>query len=87
MNDGHDDVPAPTDEGPGPRPGAPRGVAEGPADASAGDGETPRGWRLLALDLDGTLLGPDGRVGVADVEAVARARDAGLEVQLAASDG
>lgn len=37
-------------------------------------------YDLLALDLDGTLLGTDGRVSRASAEAVQAARDAGLEV-------
>jgi Cof subfamily protein (haloacid dehalogenase superfamily) len=36
--------------------------------------------RLLALDLDGTLLGPDGRVSPRNVEAVAAAEAAGVQV-------
>lgn len=39
--------------------------------------------RLLALDIDGTLLDSDGRVPAANVEAVARAIDAGVTVVLA----
>ncbi len=37
-------------------------------------------YDLLALDLDGTLFGPDGKVTPATADAVARARDAGIEV-------
>lgn len=40
-------------------------------------------YRLIALDLDGTLLGPDGHVSGANRAAVARARQAGVEVVLA----
>jgi hypothetical protein len=36
--------------------------------------------RLLALDLDGTLLGPDGRVSARNIEAVAAAEAAGVMV-------
>jgi Cof subfamily protein (haloacid dehalogenase superfamily) len=39
-------------------------------------------FRLLALDLDGTLLDPDGRLGAAAHRAVSAARAAGLEVVL-----
>jgi HAD superfamily hydrolase (TIGR01484 family) len=39
--------------------------------------------RLLALDLDGTLLGSDGRVPEANGAAIARAIDAGVEVAIA----
>jgi Cof subfamily protein (haloacid dehalogenase superfamily) len=39
--------------------------------------------RLLALDIDGTLLDSDGRIPAANREAVARAIDAGVEVALA----
>lgn len=37
-----------------------------------------RRWRVLALDIDGTLLGPDGRLTPATRDAVARAARAGL---------
>ena len=40
----------------------------------------PKNYDLLALDLDGTLLGPDGRVSPANRQAVDRARDEGLEI-------
>jgi hydroxymethylpyrimidine pyrophosphatase-like HAD family hydrolase len=63
-----------------PAPGLDSGPDPGPA-------PVPGGWRLLALDLDGTLLGPDGRVGEVDRAAVARARDAGLEVVIATGRG
>jgi hydroxymethylpyrimidine pyrophosphatase-like HAD family hydrolase len=39
--------------------------------------------RLLALDLDGTLLGSDGQVPEANGTAIARAIDAGVEVAIA----
>ncbi|MEW5854231.1 MAG: HAD family hydrolase [Myxococcota bacterium] len=39
--------------------------------------------RLLALDLDGTLLRRDGTVDPRDVEAIRRARHAGIHVTLA----
>lgn len=39
--------------------------------------------RLLALDLDGTLLDSDGRVPAANVDAIARAIEAGVTVALA----
>lgn len=39
--------------------------------------------RLLALDLDGTLLDSDGRIPPANRDAIARALDAGLEIVLA----
>jgi len=39
--------------------------------------------RLLALDIDGTLLDSDGRIPTANHYAVARAIDAGIEVVLA----
>ena len=40
------------------------------------------GTRLLALDVDGTLLGPEGEVSAGAREAVERARRAGLRVVL-----
>lgn len=40
-------------------------------------------FQMLVLDLDGTLLQPDGSIAPADRDAVLRARDAGLEVVLA----
>lgn len=39
-----------------------------------------RRYDLLAVDLDGTLIGPDGRISDENVEAIGRAREAGLEV-------
>ncbi|MDR0352235.1 MAG: HAD-IIB family hydrolase [Opitutaceae bacterium] len=40
-------------------------------------------FRLAAIDLDGTLLGPDSRIGEANRRAVARMQAAGVEVVLA----
>lgn len=37
-------------------------------------------YDLLAVDLDGTLFGPDGRVSAANAAAVRAAREAGIEV-------
>ena len=37
-------------------------------------------YDLIALDLDGTLFGPDGKVSPENAAAVARAREAGIEV-------
>lgn len=48
-------------------------------------GRTP--YDLLAIDLDGTLLGPGGTVSAANVAAVARARGAGLEVTVCTGRG
>jgi 5-amino-6-(5-phospho-D-ribitylamino)uracil phosphatase len=42
---------------------------------------------LIAIDLDGTLLGKDERVSMANIEAVARARDAGLTVLVCTGRG
>ncbi|HEY3366670.1 MAG TPA: HAD hydrolase family protein [Symbiobacteriaceae bacterium] len=39
-------------------------------------------YRLLALDVDGTLLGPDRAVSRRTVQALARAREAGLDYTL-----
>jgi len=39
--------------------------------------------RLLALDIDGTLLDTEGRIPTANHDAIARAIDAGVEVALA----
>ena len=39
-------------------------------------------YSLIALDIDGTLIGPDGRVSSANRRAVARAREAGVRVVL-----
>ncbi|MBL0928311.1 MAG: HAD hydrolase family protein [Phycisphaerales bacterium] len=44
-------------------------------------------YRLLALDLDGTLFGPDGRVSAANAAAVARAREAGVTVVICTGRG
>jgi HAD superfamily hydrolase (TIGR01484 family) len=54
------------------------------ADAAA---PVPGGWRLLAVDLDGTLLGPRGRVDPEDAAAIIRAREAGLLVVPATGRG
>lgn len=43
--------------------------------------------RLLALDLDGTLLNPDSEVGAADADAVRRAMEAGVAVMYATGRG
>lgn len=47
---------------------------------------TPR-YDILALDLDGTLLGPDGTVSQANAVAVDEARRAGIEVVLCTGRG
>lgn len=44
-------------------------------------------YDLLALDLDGTLFGPDGRVSARNAEAVDRARRAGIEVVICTGRG
>ncbi len=41
--------------------------------------------RLLALDLDGTLLNPDNRISETDAAAVQAARDSGVRIVLATS--
>jgi len=41
----------------------------------------------IAIDLDGTLLGPDGRVSQPNIDAVARARDAGVAVLICTGRG
>ena len=41
------------------------------------------GYRLAAIDLDGTLLGPDHTISPANARAVARMQAAGIEVVLA----
>jgi Cof subfamily protein (haloacid dehalogenase superfamily) len=41
--------------------------------------------RLIALDLDGTLLGPDLRLSPVDGEAVVAARERGVQIALATS--
>ena len=40
-------------------------------------------YRLAAIDIDGTLLGPDSKVSVANIAAVARLRAHGIKVVLA----
>jgi Cof subfamily protein (haloacid dehalogenase superfamily) len=40
-------------------------------------------FRLAAIDLDGTLLGPDKKISSANIEAVHRLRDAGVQVIIA----
>lgn len=44
-------------------------------------------YDLLALDLDGTLYGPDGRVSPANAAAVRAAREAGIEVVICTGRG
>ena len=43
--------------------------------------------RLLAVDLDGTLLTPDKRIGAADTEALRFAADAGVAILVATGRG
>jgi len=43
--------------------------------------------RLLAVDLDGTLLTPDKRIGAADTEALRCAADAGVTILVATGRG
>src|SRR5512143_2022094 len=45
--------------------------------------ESLQKFKLAALDLDGTLLGPDGRISQENASAVRRMQDAGLHVALA----
>ncbi|MEW9667775.1 Cof-type HAD-IIB family hydrolase [Ammoniphilus sp. 3BR4] len=40
-------------------------------------------WRLIALDMDGTLLGKDGTVSPENKKWIRRAREAGIEVTIA----
>ena len=44
-------------------------------------------YDILAVDLDGTLLGPDGKVSPANAQAVERARAAGMEVVICTGRG
>lgn len=44
-------------------------------------------YDILALDLDGTLFGPDGRVSEASVRAVRAAREAGIQVVICTGRG
>ncbi len=44
-------------------------------------------YDILAIDLDGTLFGPDGRVSRANAAAVDRARAAGIEVVICTGRG
>ena len=43
--------------------------------------------RLLAVDLDGTLLNPDSEIGSADADALRRAADSGMAVLIATGRG
>ncbi len=47
----------------------------------------PSKYDLLAIDLDGTLLSPDGSVSRANVEALAEARRAGVRVTICTGRG
>jgi HAD superfamily hydrolase (TIGR01484 family) len=44
-------------------------------------------YDLIAIDLDGTLLDPDGRLPIASIDAVARARAAGMRVVVCTGRG
>ncbi len=44
-------------------------------------------YDLIAIDLDGTLLDPKGRVSEANVEAITRARALGVEVTICTGRG
>lgn len=48
---------------------------------------TKLNYDLLAVDLDGTLLGPDGKVSPANAAAVKQARERGLEVVITTGRG
>lgn len=43
---------------------------------------SPRGWQVIAIDLDGTLLDRQHRLHPEDIAAVQEARDAGLHVAI-----
>lgn len=43
---------------------------------------SPQGWQVIACDLDGTLLGRDLKANTRDLEALCRAREAGLHVAI-----
>jgi Cof subfamily protein (haloacid dehalogenase superfamily) len=43
---------------------------------------SPRGWRIVACDLDGTLIGRDNQAHPTDVDALKRARAAGIHVAI-----
>jgi len=44
-------------------------------------------YRLLAVDLDGTLIGPDLQILLRDREAITRAREAGVRFTIATGRG
>lgn len=45
-------------------------------------GASPRGWRVIACDLDGTLIGRDHKTTERDLAALRQARQAGLHVAI-----
>ncbi|MFG0331607.1 MAG: HAD hydrolase family protein [Phycisphaerales bacterium] len=47
----------------------------------------PRGYDLLALDLDGTLLNERGKISAANLRAIADARRAGLQIVVSTGRG
>lgn len=47
----------------------------------------PLNYDLVAIDLDGTLLSPDGSVSPGNLSAIAEARDAGLRVTICTGRG
>ena len=44
---------------------------------------TPAAVKMIAIDLDGTLLGVDGVVGTRNIEALKAAEEAGILVVIA----
>ena len=48
---------------------------------------TSSAYRLLALDLDGTLVNSKGEISRENVDAVQRARDAGVRVLICTGRG
>lgn len=85
----------------GTRVAAPEGIPKGTAHPAPAKAKTPprlpdplpsrpmsaRRYDLLAIDLDGTLIGPEGVVRGANVNAVGRARRAGLEIVVCTGRG
>lgn len=67
-------------------PGKP-GYDDGVKESSHNQSEDPPRYRMLALDLDGTLLGPDGMVSEANCAAIHAARRAGMLVTICTGRG
>lgn len=61
-------------------------MATSPVQAAAREGVARR-YDMIALDLDGTLLSPDGGISARNVRAIERTREAGIRVTICTGRG